>query len=134
MADGKALTAPTAEELEIAIDEVVSALVAYRREPPEQAQRARDRRPKRETFPVITADQLMDTPSEILRARDLATSPVEMGLKKALRDLGKLLYNIVGDDGLHEAADRICGLDERNVARRASPIDSAWNGIGSWVS
>lgn len=132
--DEKVLAAPTAEQLEIAIDEVVSALVAYRRELPEQTQRARDRRPDRDTFETIEITEMMNTPREILRARDLYSSPVEAGLKHSLKELGKLLHAIVGDDGLLEASERICAMDDANWSRRASPINSAWNGIGSWVS
>ena len=134
MSESSALPAPTAAEIEIAIDEVLSALVAYRKEPPESAQRARDRRPTRDTFATLGIAELVDTPPEIHRARDLTSSPVETGLKKSLRELGKLLHDQVGDAEMHVVAERVCLADESNFGRRMSPLDSAWNGIGSWVS
>lgn len=134
MTGSNTLPAPTAAQIEIAIDEVLSALVAYRKQPPEDAQRARDRRPNRDTFETMGLEELVGTPPEIHRARDLASSPVETGLKRSLKELGKLLHALVGDDGMHVVAERVCLADDKNYGRRMSPLDSAWNGIGSWVS
>lgn len=131
----RALPAPTQEEIEIAIDETLSALVAYRHAPrPASVQRALDRRPKGKTFEVITANQIVATDEFVMEQRDYAKGPVDAALKDMLNTLGKMLYNHVGDDGMQEVAERIIALDEANIGRRASPLDSAWNGIGSWHS
>lgn len=125
------LPPPTQAEIERAIDEVVSTLVAYRAKPPKEARRANEAKPGSRS---ASASQLVSTELDVLAARDLAWKPVEHGLKHSLRDLGKLLHAIVGDEGMLEAAERVCDLDKKNWARRMSPIDAAWNGIGSWYS
>lgn len=127
------LPAPTLSDLERALDEVISALVAYRSTPPPAVERALA--PKRnQPLQAIPIEQLMGTDQSVLRARDLADSPVEIGLKHSIKQLGKLIFEIVGDDRMLDVAERVAGLDDENWSRRMSPIDSAWSGIGSWVS
>jgi hypothetical protein len=126
------LARPSLAEIERALDEVVSALVAYRLSPPEGVRRALSAKPR--DFEVIGISALCDTDSAVLKARDVASSPVEIGLKHSLRQLGKLLHAEVGDDQMIEVAERICDLDSNNWGRRMSPINSAWSGIGSWYA
>jgi len=76
----------------------------------------------------------MATDPEVLRAIDIALAPVETGLKHIIKKLGELIYALVGDGGMADVAERVASLDDDNWQRRMSPIDSAWNGIGSWIS
>jgi hypothetical protein len=132
MTDTKALAAPSLAELERALDEVVSAIVAYRQSPPDQVARALSGKDNK--MRATDAAVLAETGFEVLRAISLAGSPVEKGLKHSIRELGMLIHALVGDDGMHEVAERVCGLDDANWSRRMAPLDSAWNGIGRWVS
>lgn len=132
MTSDEGLPAPTLEKIERAIDEVVSALVAYRLDPPTGVARALSA--KSGELRAIPIETLMNTDREIIQARDLVEGPVETGLKHSLRRLGKLVFAMVGADGMEEVAERVCALDPDNWGRRMSPVDSAWNGIGSWVS
>lgn len=131
--DDTPLPAPTLAEIERALDKVVTALVAYRLTPtpPAGPEEASD---GRAVWPVIWAGQLLATDRAVLKALDLVEGPVTQGLKHSIRELGKLVHQIVGDDGMLEVAERVCDLDRDNWGRRMSPIDSAWSGIGSWVS
>lgn len=130
------LPPPTLPEIEAALDLAVSALVAYRMD------RSAFQRPNYQppaprgssALFMISGGQLLATDREVLRARDLVGSPIENGLKRTIHDLGKLVHALVGDDGMIEVAERVCGLDDANWSRRMSPVDSAWSGIGSWVS
>ena len=126
------VAAATLLELKRAQDEPVSALVADRRDPPEQCKRARSTVPSglKATF----ANDLLATDSAVLIAIDVAKSPVEVGLKHSIKQLGKLIHAEVGDGGMLDVAERVCALDDNQWQRRMSPIDSAWNGIGSWYS
>lgn len=127
------LAPPTLPELERALDEAVSTLVAFRAKPPEAAERALA--PKRDApLPVIPIQQLIGTDSSVLRDRELASSPVEFGMKKAIKELGKLIHGLVGNDGMLEVAERVAGLDDKNWGRRMSPINAAWDGIGTWYA
>jgi hypothetical protein len=132
MTDGNPLAAPTLPEIERALDEVVSALVAYRLSPPDAVRRAMAG--KSSEILAIPIEDLMATDRAVLGARDIARSPVEDGLKYAIKKLGKLVHAAVGDGGMLNVAERVCGLDADNWGRRMSPIDSAWDGIGSWHS
>lgn len=126
------LAAPTLAEIERALDEAVSTLVAYRRQPPAEAMAAVNAK-SGEPRGVDVGD-LLATDRAVLRARDLVEAPVEIGLKRVITDLGKLVHAEVGDGGMLDVAERVCELDHDNWGRRMSPIDSAWNGIGSWHS
>ena len=126
----ESLEPPTLAQIERAIDEVVSTLVAYRDQAPKGAERARRSAERVESGASI--QELLGTERAVLRARDLTYSPVEIGLKHSLKELGKLAFAIVGDEKMLELAERICDLDPGNWGRRMAPIDSAWDGIGSW--
>jgi hypothetical protein len=127
--DDTPLPPPTVAQVEDALDRAVTALVAYRQDRP-----ARGKPPASDTYDLISAGQLLATDPAILKARDLVGSPVTTGLKHSIRKLGELAHQLVGDDGMLDLAERVCNRDEPNWSRRMSPIDSAWNGIGSWFS
>lgn len=120
---------PAIEQVEDALDRAVTALVAYRHDRP-----ARRGPPTTDALELISAGQLLATDRRVLEARDLVGSPVTVGLKHSIRKLGNLAHQMVGDAGMHDLAERVCNRDEPNWSRRMSPIDSAWNGIGSWFS
>ena len=126
------LPAPTLQELERALDEAVTMIVSYRRQPPPEL--AVTARPADTGFNPIDIAQLIGTDEAVLRARDIAGSPVDWALKRVIKELGKLIHQQVGDDGMLDVAERVAGRDDANWQRRMSPINSAWNGIGSWYS
>jgi hypothetical protein len=132
MTNSEALPAPTLSELERALDEVVSAIVAFRLSPPDAVSRAHAG--KDSSLKFLNASAMASTDFAVLRAIDLVAAPVEQGLKHSIRELGKLIHALVGDGGLQEVAERVSSLDDANYQRRISPIDSGWNGIGHWVS
>jgi hypothetical protein len=130
----KPLSAPTLSEIERALDETLSALVEYRMRPPKAFGRAP--RSKQSAGPpeLIDARDLLSTGRTVIAARSLVRAPVEIAMKRSLKELGKLAHALVGDDGMHDIAHRVCALEPDNWGRRMSPLDSAWSGIGSWVS
>jgi len=128
----KPLPGPSLAELERALDEAVSAIVAYRENPPEDVARAQAG--KSGKLRSTSGADLLDTDREVLLARSIAASPVEAGLKYAINELGKFIHAQVGDGGMIEVAERVAGLDDGKWQRRMAPIDSAWNGIGTWYS
>lgn len=125
------ITPPTLADIERALDETVSTLVAYRRQPPAEARRSLTA--KSGGLRSFSASDMVGN-LEVLAALDVTDAPVEIGLKHSLKKLGKLAHALVGDKGMVELAERVCNLDPDNYERRISPIDSAWNGIGTWYS
>ena len=64
-------------------------------------------------------------------ARDIVKDPIEYALKQVMKEIGQLLFDALGStNALREVADRICDRDPSKWGRRASPIDSAFNGVG----
>jgi hypothetical protein len=128
---GKALAdempAPSLDDLERALDEVLTTIVVFR-----HASRPKIRSFDQKVFETVSIDQLLATESAVVHASDLARAPVDAGLKYSLRGLGKLVHAMVGDEGMPDVAQRVCGLDDENWARRMCPLDAAWRGIGSW--
>lgn len=115
---------PTANALEQALDQLVTALVAHREA------RAANWRPDRD-LKVICASALLATPDSILRAQSIAADPVNYALKKMIREVGQLLFDALGStDALAKAADRVAGHGPGGFGQRIAPIDSAFNGVG----
>lgn len=117
----KPLEAPTPKQLASALSALVDALMKRRAK----------RKPGNGIIEGITCKALMDTPSEVLDARDWVHDPIECALKEAMGRVGQLLYNALGDtDALGDAVDKICKPRSREFASRMSALDSALNGVG----
>lgn len=94
--------------------------------------------PKREPeargrqFNMISAATLLNTDEDVLRQRDIMADPVVWSLKRTLKKVGQMIYIRVGStDELVKIAEQVANCDPYRYARRMSPIDSAWNGVGS---
>ncbi|WP_153002988.1 hypothetical protein [Sphingomonas sanguinis] len=127
------LDAPSVDQLVIAATKLVDAIVEYRRPNDTRISTVPKKEPEasKPTFSVITAADLLDTDEEVLRLRDVVADPIGTALKRELHDLGQAIYDRVGSmNALTEIGDRIANADPSQYARRMSPLDSAWNGVG----
>lgn len=129
-----ALKAPTVEDLTAAAIKLVDAIVEHR-SPNTTRISAAAKKAESETGPVIRAisiGDLVDTEQEVLRLRDLVADPVGTALKRQLRSVGQAIYDRVGSsDKLVEIGETIANTNPRQYGTRMSPLDSAWNGVGS---
>jgi hypothetical protein len=115
MEEEETLRGPTVNELERALDEVVTALG--------------DHRTKSAGRPTLS---FWDGDDEaVIQARLIAKDPVEYALKSMMTSICQLLFDALGSTGsVYEVAERVCDRDPKNWSRRMSPIDSAFDGIG----
>ena len=61
---------------------------------------------------------------------DIVEDPESYALKKAIKSLGQVIYDLYGMNALETTAERGCSLAGRFNARM-SPVASALDGVGS---
>jgi hypothetical protein len=88
---------------------------------------------------LVPSSVLFATGEAVLRERSIADRPVEWGLKRAMKEVGRLLYARIGSTRrLAELADEVAERAPNQFGQRIAPIDATFNGIGSgndvWVS
>jgi hypothetical protein len=135
------LPAPTLDQLIVTAIKLVDAITEYRRPNETRVSTIPKREPeaRRGGFGLMSAATLLNTDQEILRQRDIVTNPIVWSLKKTLHEVGQLIYDRVGSvNELLKIAEQIADRDPAHYSRRMSPLDSAWNGVGSgndrWMS
>lgn len=123
-------TATEVQQIEAALDRLVTAAIANLRETPITPDRG----------PVSAGVIAQEVAASFAwtqaqrAAHDLLSRPVSNALRQAIRTLGKRLYEIGGDELMHQVCDRVSSADPMNESRRIGIIDHRWDGIGHWVS
>src|SRR5262245_1711221 len=122
------LKPPTTEELVEALNEMVTELVGYRKR----------QKPRKGLLEMFSAAEMVATERTVMQARDWARSPVDKALKRGIKEVGQLLFDQLGFDGLREVVNDVAERDQRWCGMRISIMDSALNGVGKgqmrWVS
>lgn len=62
----------------------------------------------------------------------LVVDPIDAACRQAVRRVGQRLHDLGGFDAMSTAADRMAERDPVRAGRRASLLNHAWDGIGSW--
>jgi hypothetical protein len=71
-----------------------------------------------------------EKPDATIRLEAVARDPVRYALRKQVRDLGKELYQLLGNtNDMLEIAEEVAAP---NFQYRMNIIDKAWDGIGHW--
>lgn len=119
-----------AQQIEAALDALVSAAVANLRETPLIPERG----------PVSVAEGIDEWMALLggtvaqRQANRLLQRPVSGALRTAIRLLGERLHEIGGMALMHDVCARVSASDPRNEALRVGIIDHRWDGIGEWHS
>ncbi len=67
-----------------------------------------------------------------MEVTQILRQPVYFALRLAVRRMGQQAFSVTGStDGMREVAERVAGMVPAQYGRRASMLDSAWDGIGS---
>jgi hypothetical protein len=133
------LRRPAIEEFEHAIDTLLTLLVFHRlAELPTRPDAEAQQREEGPAFKLVTANELMATPTAILRERDLVNDPIGEALKDTIHELGQAVFDQVGMDGLYEVCERVAELDQENGNFRSMLLDKAFDDVGSgnerWIA
>lgn len=118
-----------AQQIEAALDVLVSAAVANLHERPLT--------PERDIRADVAIGEWLDSlewTEAQRRASRLLQRPISAAVRLAVRVLGERLYEIGGMALMHDVCERVSAADPRNEARRAGIIDHRWSGIGNWHS
>lgn len=117
------LKAPNAKQIEQALEDLVCAIMEHRARRFEQSASTK--------LEIISAAVLLETPSEMLRARDLVRDPVDDCLRDGARKLGKLLFQTgMGTEGMKQVLERIAAHHPKIEGRILSFLDHAFDGVG----
>lgn len=125
------VTATEAEQIEHALDALLTAAIAADRSSPIRPERG-----------MVSAGSLIKDTIERLTtwtkaqcaAEDLLSRPVAAACRTAIRTLGERLFEIGGNHLMSEVCDRVSALDPANESRRIGIMDRRWNGIWNWYS
>jgi hypothetical protein len=83
-------------------------------------------------FKLTPWSYLAEMPAEKLRLEAMVRDPVRYALRKQVRDLGKGLYQVLGNtDAMLDMAEEVAAKD---FQYRMTIIDKAWDGIGDWYA
>jgi hypothetical protein len=122
----QAITAPTPDQLERALAELIHELMTYRR------RRERRRTNNGKPIVAITDKALMETPSGILDAIDWADAPVERALKDGMHAVAQIIFDQLGStNALRGVVERICARSRHNESERLGALDLALDGVGN---
>jgi hypothetical protein len=100
------------------------------------------RRPSEEAIPrleVLDMARLRATPEKVVALRDLAEHPVDIALKKAMKEIGGHLGERLKFDTLLGIVKEVCLRDPENADLRMSVFNSALNDVVTrdndrWIS
>jgi hypothetical protein len=87
-----------------------------------------DARPREKAFRLIPFVPIAEISSAASRGRDIVADPVSYALKRGIKMLGQIVYDLYGMRVLSDMAERVC--DGPRFGERMSPVDSALNGVG----
>jgi hypothetical protein len=112
---------PTNRQLADALDALVTCLLMWRRRPREE-----DAIPQ---LKALEMSRLRATPEEVVALRCLADHPVDVALKKAMKEVGGHLGERVPFDALLATVKEVCLRDSENADLRMSIFNSALDGV-----
>ncbi len=96
-----------------------------------EAQRKARRKAGPGRLEIMTAAEMMAKGSAELRLEDICRSPMTWCCRKGIRELGKLLFGIVGStDKMRDVLDRVAAETSIGYGIACSVIDHCWDGIG----
>lgn len=122
-------TAPDLRGIEEALDELLAVILDER-----------DKRAGAETQGITASPYAWPDPRDKshwqnLKLQGLVARPVESACREMVKTLGRHLYRLTGSfDAMQEAAERVADRDPPRYGRRASILNSAWDGIGGWAA
>jgi hypothetical protein len=120
----------TNDEIVDALDRLLSAMIEHDK----QRDKERSGTPAATPFQALTKLEDLPTRAES-EIKALLKTPVRSALKQAVRRLGEVTFQVTSDLGqMQDIAEAAASRDDRHYGRRASIINSAWNGIGGWMS
>jgi hypothetical protein len=82
------------------------------------------------TFKFMSYAEIANTNNSVLRALDIVEDPVSFALKRGIKFLGQVIYDIYGMDALSDMAERVCEASPGGFGARMSPVASALDGVG----
>jgi hypothetical protein len=116
------------EKIESALDALLKAMVEIDLRPRDDS-----KPPSKIRFVPVDLRGPVPTRRE-MQINQVLREPVRAACRNAIRLLGERIFELRGDDGMREMNDKVLRLDEQHFQRRASILNSAWDGIGHWVA
>jgi hypothetical protein len=118
------LEPPSLNSLQQAFRGIVDSLVEHRQRRDALANGARS------FGRFLSYAEIANADYSVLRAVDIVQDPVGFALKRGIKSLGQVIYDIYGMEALEATAERVCDGSPGSFGARMSPVDAALDGVG----